>query len=325
MSKPMQSSTPTLAMHQPVSINNHSASTTTNNDHLVVSSNRNDDETRASSLLGRHDAGYIENLLYNSDETLSDNDYDLSDQDLDAEDYLEYADENARGNANVADDNESDDDDYLDDDDDDLDEQDRRILNYTENTTNNNNSVSMSTNNREVLIKKETRPSKSLMNNSDRNVNCYTNINKILLKPPAQPNSVSIIKRSNSGGNTCSVESKNFYSTANYNRQIKRTTNNTNNEIIIEEIEEINEEFNVVNGENEDQKLTIDMAARDNQGDEVEIEVGVDNDGVNEDLKGATSTNDKNIPILSRSYSNSKRIVNNKIRINKNSRKRLVE
>ena len=44
-------------------------------------------------------------------------------------------------------------------------------------------------------------------------------------------------------------ESKNFYSTANFNRQVQRRTNNTNNEIIIEEIEEINEEFNYVNND----------------------------------------------------------------------------
>lgn len=122
--KPVKSSTPTLAMQSQslqIAANQISTQATSGDDDQVAewSSQQN-----------------IEDILYNSDETLSD--YDDDDDD-DFENELEYD----------VDENE------------DLDEQDRRMLEYTEPGRRGREDVaSVSTNSREILIERESNESK---------------------------------------------------------------------------------------------------------------------------------------------------------------------
>jgi hypothetical protein len=158
MSKPIQSSTPTLSVHHPmfsdftsrnaVIMNNKQSSIDSVNATRGTVDNTNRDAAGGVGGGGNanHDVIGIENLLYSSDEeTLSDNDYDLkNEQNLDDEDddddFMNHNENNNKMDGDV----------YIqeDDNDDDLDDQDRRILNFTD-------SKNESSSNREIIVKSE--------------------------------------------------------------------------------------------------------------------------------------------------------------------------
>jgi hypothetical protein len=153
ISKPIQSSTPTLGVHQPLL-----SDFTAKNEKIIpkqnvvntVDSTRgktpNENNNREGRIEIQHEPVTIENLLYSSDEdTLSENEYDMKNEDDDDDDDFMNHDAN----------NNKDEDVHIqdDDDDDDLDEHDRRILNFTDSRNESNS-------NREIFLRNEARARK---------------------------------------------------------------------------------------------------------------------------------------------------------------------